>query len=65
MSFIELLSGESSGSTLNKYGCHLLRVYYSLGTLYILPQILINITLRFYSYFMDEGQRLKGAMVRQ
>lgn len=36
MSFIELCPGESSGSTLNKYGCHLLRVYYSLGTLYIL-----------------------------
>ena len=50
-----LLRGESSGSTLNKYGYHLLRLYYSLGILYILPQILINITLRFYSFLMDEG----------
>ena len=50
-----LLRGESSGSTLNKYGYHLLRLYYSLVILYILPHILINITLRFYSFLMDEG----------
>lgn len=60
MSLLNSCPGRIFWKFLNKYGCHLLRVYYSLGTLYILPQTLINITLRFYSYFMDEGTEAQG-----